>query len=128
MFTCAVPLVPCSASTSRTFLYDSVSPLTNPTSGMPNKFVILTNGNCSNLVVLPLSVRKSLAFSKSINCVPIFLTSKPLTYALPAPIPIANKSSLVRFPSEVKPSVRYIPLFVPLSRDSLTSMSKGITE
>ena len=70
-----VPLVECSSSTNLTFLNVSVSPLTNPISGVPCMFVTLTKGNCSNLVTLPLSVSKSLAFSKSIKVVPNFSTS-----------------------------------------------------
>ena len=62
LFVCAVPLAECSASTNLTFLNTSVSSDTNPISGVPKTLVTLTNGSCSNLVVIPLSVSKSLAF------------------------------------------------------------------
>ncbi len=49
LFTNSVPLVVCFVSTSLTFLYTSVSPETNPISGVPNIFVTFTNLQTFNI-------------------------------------------------------------------------------
>ena len=56
-----VPLVLCAVSTNHTFLNASVSPDTNPISGILKILVTFTKEPILNLVVLALSVSKSLA-------------------------------------------------------------------
>ena len=78
-----VPLVPCSSSTSLTDLNASVSPETNPISGVPKTSLTFMKEPILNLVTEPLAVSNSLALSTSTKVVPIFAISYPLTYALP---------------------------------------------
>ena len=73
-----------------TLLNASISPDTNPTSGVPYVFVTFTKLPTSNLVLKFCSVSKSLAFSTSTYWVANFSTSKPLTYAFPGDNPTAN--------------------------------------
>ena len=124
LFVNSVPLVECAVSTNLTFLYTSVSPETNPTSGVPKTLLIFTNGSCKNLVVIPLSVSNSLAFARSIKVVPNFSTSYPRTYAFPWENPNANKSSEAVLPWDVVAPEAYIPLLFAWIKFSLTSKSK----
>jgi len=87
-----VPLVTVPPESNLTSLYGVVSPLTLPMSGVPYKFVIRTKLPNSKLVTPALIVVKSLAFFKSLNVVPNFSNSYPLTYALPAEQDSASKS------------------------------------
>ena len=122
-----VPLELCSSSTNLNVLYTSVSPDTNPTSGKFDNSVILTNGSCSNLVILPLCVSNSLALSKSIKVVPCFSISYPLTYALPCDNPKESFASSAVLPSADVAPAAFIPRLVPDSKCSLISKSKALT-
>jgi hypothetical protein len=69
----------CAVSTNLNVLKFSISPDTKLISGVPKTSSTLTKEPTSNLVVIPLSVSKSLALSTSIYVVPIFPISYPLT-------------------------------------------------
>ena len=85
-------------------------------SGVPKTFSTFTKEPTSNLVVLPVSVSKSLALSTSIYVVPILAISYPLTYALPCDKPNASLDSEAVFPSsEVEPAA-----YIPVSYTNLT--------
>ena len=68
-------------------------------SGVPKTFSTFTNDPISYLVIVPLSVSKSLALSTSMYVVPILPISYPLTYALPCDRPNANFASEAVLPS-----------------------------
>ena len=105
----AVPLVTVAPENNLTSLYGVVSPLTLPMSGVLYKFVILTKLPNSRFVTPALIVVTSLALFKSLNVVPIFSNSYPLTYALPAEHDRASKSSEAVPPSSVVAPLEYTP-------------------
>ena len=92
-------------------------------SGVPYKFVIRTKLPNSKLVTPALIVVTSLAFFKSLNVVPNFSNSYPLTYALPEEQDSASKSSDAVPPSSVSLPLVYTPVnFTPCTVFDILSL------
>ena len=95
------------------------------------KLVILTKLPNSKFVTPALTVVTSLALFKSLNVVPSFSNSYPLTYALPAEQDNASKLSEAVPPSSVVAPLEYTPVkSIPLTVLlilSLASNKNGLT-